>query len=308
MNRAWSLAIVGLGAAVALINLPAMMASQPTLAIGAMPAAFSAESVGLRFGARSQLNQAEFSVIEYFGDCAGVQTSELAASFISDKTPPAPYRRVIIHNITKGISANPYPFTNREYDERRSSSETARTTLGTTHDGKYFNLIEGANEFEYEIKERDRVIDSGKFSAQIAKSFQRVHRDAEWETKKVCKNSSVSLDECGDVRVSRQFKCSDGKVLKSFLEPDDSETYTRISNHTRSVIVFEIDGDTEVLDPGEARRYPSSSYGLKVRFNNTCADCDPNTSTNLTIGKRYVFKKTGSSSGKLLQLVPNRSN
>ncbi len=301
------MSLIGIGGAIAIVTTPTTIASsqsQMTVTVSAPP-----KAVGLRFGAQSQLNQAEFLVTEYSGDCAGIQTSELAASFISEKTPPAPYRRVLIRNITRGIIANPYPYTDREYDERRPSSETARTSLGSTHNGKYFNLMEGENEFEYEIKERDRVIDSGKFSAQIVKTLQRVQRDAEWENKKVCKNSSVSLNDCEDVRMSRQFKCSDGRVLKSFMEPDDSETYTRISNHTGSVIIFEIDGDSNVLNPGEAGRYPStSSYGLKVRFNNTCADCSPTTSTNLTVGKRYVFKKSGSGSGTLFQLVPNRSN
>ncbi len=304
INRTWIASLAGIGGAVAIVATSAMIAASQSQSIS-----IPSDSVGLIFESGSSLNQAGFAVTEYFGDCEGVQTPELLASFISAKTPPAPYRRVLIRNITQGISTNPYPYTDREYDERRPSSETARTSLGDTHNGKQFNLMEGNNEFEFEIKERDRVIDSGKFSAQVIKTLQQVQRDAEWEKKKVCKNSSVSLNECGDVRVSRQFKCSDGRVLKSFMEPDDRETYTRISNHTGSVIVFEIDGDSNVLNPGEAGRYPStSSYGLKVRFNNTCADCSPSTSTNLTIGKRYVFKKSGSGSGTLFQLVPNRSN
>jgi hypothetical protein len=304
MNRAWILsmsAIVGVFGSIATHPVPTSAQTQSVL--NPTPA------VGLRFGGRSPLNQANFLITEYFGDCQGTQISELEASFISEKTPPAPYRRVIIRNVTQGVSASPYPYTDREYDERRPSSETARTALGNTHDRRRFNLVEGNNEFEYEIKERDRVIDSGKFSAQILKSWQRVESNATWEQKKICKNSSVSLGECGDIRFVREFKCSDGRVLKSNMEPDDRETYTRISNHTGSVISFTVDGESEVLNPGDSRRYPSNStFGLKVRFNNTCADCEPTTSTSLTIGKRYVFRRSGSGSERGVQLVPNRSN
>jgi hypothetical protein len=303
MKQVWTLSmsvIVGVFGAIA-HPIPTFAQTQPT--------SNDTPSVGLRFGGQSPLNQAKFLVTEYFGDCQGTQISELEASFISDKTPPAPYRRVIIRNVTQGVSANPYPYTDREYDERRPTSEIARASLGNTHDRRRFNLVEGNNEFQYEIKERDRVIDSGKFSAQILKSFERVQRDAKWEQKKICKNSSVSLNECGDVRLVREFKCSDGRVLKSTMEPDDHETYTRISNHTSSVIAFTVGGESEVLSPGDSRRYPSnSSSGLKVRFNTTCADCDPTTSTTLTVGKRYVFRRSGSGSEKVFKLVSGGSD
>ncbi len=293
-------AIVGVFAAAATYAIPTSAQIQP---------AENPPSVGLRFGGRSPLNQANFLVTDYFGDCQGTQISELEASFISEKTPPAPYRRVIIRNVTRGVSANPYPYTDREYDERRPTSETARASLGDTHDRRRFNLIDGNNEFQYEIKERDRVIDSGKFSAQILKRLERVQRDAKWEQKKICKNSSVSLNECGDVRKVREFRCTDGRVLQSIMEPDDRETYTRISNHTGSVITFTVDGDSKVLNPGDSKRYPSdSSFGLKVRFNTTCGDCDPTTSTTLTAGKRYVFRRSGSGAARVFKLVSGGSD
>ncbi|KAM3095386.1 hypothetical protein ACKFKG_13765 [Phormidesmis sp. 146-35] len=303
MKRSWILsvsAIVGVFAAVT-HSLPTSAQTQsvtnPT------------PSVGLRFGGRSPLNQANFVMTEYFGDCQSTVISELEASFISEKTPPAPHRRVIIRNVTQGVSANPYPYTDREYDERRPTSETARASLGNTHDRRRFNLVEGNNEFQYEIKERNRVIDSGKFSAQVLKRLERVQSDAKWEQKKICKNSSVSLNECADIRKVREFKCRDGRVLQSIMEPDDRETYTRISNHTSSVIAFTVDGDSEVLNPGDSRRFSSnSSFGLKVRFNSTCADCDPTTSTTLTIGKRYVFRRSGSGTERVFKLVSGGSD
>lgn len=98
----------------------------------------------------------------------GTVAEGFRAWFVSPTLPPAPNLRVIIHNATAGINQNPSPYTNRTYDKGWISEELI-LGFGTQHNGDAFMLTDGKNDFTYEIKQGDRVLESGSFNAIITR-------------------------------------------------------------------------------------------------------------------------------------------
>lgn len=96
------------------------------------------------------------------------------AVFIS-KTMPAPGLRVVIRNVTPGIDQNPSPYTDREYD-KAPTSEGFKVNVGTAHSGRYLAVREGKNDFSYEIKQANSVIESGSFTATIERQTKAITR------------------------------------------------------------------------------------------------------------------------------------
>ncbi len=106
---------------------------------------------------------------------AGSQTRNLGtvaegfrAWFVSPSLPPAPNLRVIIRNVTAGMNQNPSPYTDRTYDKGWISEELT-LDFGTKHNGDSFVLADGKNSLTYEIKQGDRVLESGSFNATITR-------------------------------------------------------------------------------------------------------------------------------------------
>ena len=98
----------------------------------------------------------------------GTVAEGFRAWFVSPSLPPAPNLRVIIRNVTAGINQNPSPYTDRTYDKGWISEELT-LGFGTKHDGDAFVLADGKNSFTYEIKQGDRVLESGSFNATITR-------------------------------------------------------------------------------------------------------------------------------------------
>lgn len=116
----------------------------------------------------------EFKRIEYVGGCPGIaiEPNTAKARFTSDSALPAPGRRVRIRNITKGMDNQPYPYTDRQYEQGRYS-EGFDLHLEYRHRNQTFSVLESENKFEYEIYEiyeDDRVIEKGSFTAVVAVS------------------------------------------------------------------------------------------------------------------------------------------
>ena len=133
--------------------------------------------IGWEFLGSRELNQVEINETKYKGECPGYSWSSQEARFTSSTTPPARKRRVIVKNITRGVASDPYPYTDREYYDGRSSEGT-EMIFGTKHHSKYFRVLDGDNKFEYEIKERDRVLESGVFIAVIKRNIDVRQRDS----------------------------------------------------------------------------------------------------------------------------------
>ncbi|NJR52357.1 MAG: hypothetical protein HC780_25060 [Leptolyngbyaceae cyanobacterium CSU_1_3] len=268
------------------ISLTATIAAAaPTSEISPRPQA--ASEIGFEFPGSRELNQAAVTEVEYDGECPGKESPTTEAKFSSTKTPPAAGRRVTVRNVTRGVTSDPYPYTNREYHQGRSS-ESTRIALGAKHDGKQLRVLEGENQFEYEIKQGDRVIDSGTFTAMFEKIVDVQRRDAVASRESICMNSAVALNVCADIRARTEYKCPRGRVIRSLLEPADRGITTLIANQTFKSIVYKLNGEIRRLSPGDSATYTGNS--LNLNFNPTCTTCEPTRSLSLQPGKRYQFR------------------
>ncbi|MEB3292247.1 MAG: TMEM14 family protein [Synechococcales bacterium] len=290
-----SLPHLAFGVSLGCLSLSAIFSFSQTVqanTIAPGSSAATATAMGWEFDGRQTLNLVSLRETQYVGDCPGQDTETVEARFTSSNVPPAPGRRVMIRNVTRGVGSDPFPFTDREYEKGRAS-EATKMEFGSKHSSKRLRVLPGENQFEYEIRQDGRVIDSGSFVATLEKRYQEIRRNAEWREEEVCANSSVSNNVCADLRQRRQLRCADGRVLQSYMEPDDRTYRTIISNQTHKDISFTIDGRIYHLDPGESTRFRRSS-SFNLRYNATCGTCAPTHSNNVTAGKRIKFTRRGS--------------
>jgi hypothetical protein len=89
------------------------------------------------------------------------------ARFLSKTVPPASGLSVVIRNTTSGIDQSLSPYTDREYSQS-DHSESFIVKQDTVHSARYLAVIPGMNTFTYQIRENDKVIESGSFTAMIA--------------------------------------------------------------------------------------------------------------------------------------------
>lgn len=257
--------------------------------------------IGWEFLGSRDLNQASITQTQYEGECPGTDDSSVEAQFTSDRTPPGRRRRVTIRNVTRGLGSDPYPYTDRDYDEGRSS-EATRMEFGTTHSGRRFRVLEGENEFEYEIRERRQVIDSGRFTATIERLVDVQRRDTTAQTESVCMNSAVGLNVCADVRTRTNYTCPGGRVLRSIMQPNNPEISTLVSNQTPSYMEYWLNGRIQQLPSGRERIYTGNSLTLEFQATTNCsgwAGCPPPQTLNLQPGKRYQFRSTQFGTGTI---------
>ncbi|WP_293095979.1 hypothetical protein [Moorena sp. SIOASIH] len=250
--------------------------------------------IGWEFLGSRELNQVEIHETKYKGECPGYSWSSREARFTSSTTPPARKRRVIVRNITRGVASDPYPFTDREYYEGRSSEGT-RMSFGTKHHSKYFHVLNGENTFEYEIKERNRVIESGVLTAVIKRNVDVRQRDSYPITKSVCMNSEVPMSLCADIRTLTQYKCGSDWVIRSFIQPNTPEVGTLISNQTPYSVKYWINNRIQKLSSGSDRIYTNNFLNIKFKScsvgtgdGKNSKECTIKT-RSLERGKRYKF-------------------
>jgi hypothetical protein len=86
--------------------------------------------------------------------------------FVSERTPPSPGLRVVVRNMSLKETSEPIPYSDREYD-KGSRSEGFVAGLETEHQSRFLALQPGVNQFAYEIKRGEQVIESGQFTADI---------------------------------------------------------------------------------------------------------------------------------------------
>ncbi|MDF5736051.1 MAG: hypothetical protein PUQ00_10405 [Nostoc sp. S13] len=262
----------------------------------------SSADIGWEFVGSRELNKASIQEIEYDGECPGKDSGSIKAWFTSSKTHPASKRRVVVKNVTRGLESDPYPYTDREY-QKGKSSEGTQIAFGTKHRGSNFVVMEGENEFQYEIKENKKVIDSGSFTAIIDKKLDVRRRDATVTKNSTCFNSAVDLNVCADIRTKTAYTCPNNEILRSIFEPINPEISTIISNQMSGKIVYLLNGNKHTLRPGEEEKYTGED--LKIQFNSTCRiGCTLTTPPqSLQPGKRYQFKSSPISGGEIIQLV-----
>lgn len=177
----------------------------PSLAQEAAPTT-SPPAVGLVVDGQSQLNAASITNIEYRGECPGRKAGTVPARFMSTATPPAPGRRVVVRNVSLGVRDDPFPFTDRDYSQGRSSEATL-LSYGTKQELRTFSVIPGVNNFEYEIKQGDRVIDKGNFQATIQFQQEVERRWADCNREQYCTDGKP-LDKCAERNLRYRIKCT----------------------------------------------------------------------------------------------------
>ena len=122
------------------------------------------EEVGFESEGQRELNKVIVPYIRYYGECPGKAYRYKRSWFTSSKFTPRKNRRVIITNITRGLSPEKPPYTNREYYSGRAS-EGFDVLFGTKHHNRYLAVLNGINDFEYEIKDKKTTIARGFFQA-----------------------------------------------------------------------------------------------------------------------------------------------
>ena len=249
--------------------------------------------IGWEFLGSRELNQVEINETKYKGECPGYSWSSREARFTSSTTPPARKRRVIVKNITRGVASDPYPYTDREYYDGRYSEGT-EMSFGKRHHSKYFHVLDGDNTFEYEIKERDRVLESGVFTAVIKRNINVRQRDSYPITKSVCMNSEVPMSLCADIRTITEYKCG-SSVIRSFLKPKTTEVGTLISNQTLYSVKYWINDRIQKLSSGSDKIYTNNFLNIKFKScyvgtgdGKNSKECTLKT-RSLERGKRYKF-------------------
>jgi hypothetical protein len=256
-------------------------------------------TIGFVFEGVRTINTVALTTFEYTGECPGQTAPEIRAWFQSEQTPPARRRRVLIRNVTPGVRPDAQPFTNREYDEG-SISEPFLVEFGTQHSNRRLRVLEGENEFRYEITERRNVIESGTFFALFENTVQTQARNSTYQSQQVCANSSVALGTCADVRTSNRWVCPDGRILRQETIPQ-GPVRTLLSNQMFYPVSYEVAGRVYRLQPGDEQTLTGSNFS-------SIAIIHPQTgvtsSRPLTPGTRYRF--TNMSTGPSLSEWYNR--
>lgn len=174
--------------------------STPLVFMGSFPVRGQSSStqpeVGFEVEGQSQLNQIVLPLYRYVGECPSSQIyiGKIKAWFTSSTEPPKKGRKVIIRNISRGMSPDNFPFTERDYSKGRSS-ESTNITIGTEHRNRVFVVKRDNNDFEYEIREENSVIERGQFSAFVTGSstVSEVNREATETDKGYCAEKGSGL-------------------------------------------------------------------------------------------------------------------
>jgi hypothetical protein len=114
--------------------------------------------------------------VEYVGECPGETNPAARARFFSTTTRPAPDLRAIVRNVTFGFSGETQPFTDREYHSG-DVSEGFNIQFGEQHSGRFLAVQPGENQFEYQIKRGQQIIENGEFTTSFDQKTVRRSRN-----------------------------------------------------------------------------------------------------------------------------------
>lgn len=133
---------------------------------------------GFKFARQNASDTASGTLIkvEYVGECPGETNPVAKARFFSTKTRPAPDLRAIVKNVTFGFSGETKPFTDREYHSG-DVSEGFNIQFGEQHSGRFLAVQPGENQFEYQIKRGQQVVETGEFTASFDQKTVQRSRD-----------------------------------------------------------------------------------------------------------------------------------
>ena len=104
--------------------------------------------------------------VVYTGGCPGSTLNPVRGYYFDTEVPTAAGRRVRIVNVTPGMNADPYPFTDREY-KAGGRSEKIDFFPRSNHGQRYFSVAEGLNDFEVTYLDGGRVVETKFFQFPV---------------------------------------------------------------------------------------------------------------------------------------------
>ena len=167
------------------------------------------------------LNRVELQQITYVGDCPGEQQPELRGLSFLAALPPAPFQRITLQNLATG------GYTEREYDERRRSSEAFSIALGQGQRGSYLTVAPGLNTLNYQVRNRVQKIGLGQGTATLQvvvnrmsqnRRFSEVREDRYCSGEKTSRRTSLDACPNGLISLERIGVCPGGKTTTLSLE------------------------------------------------------------------------------------------
>ena len=157
------------------------------------------------------INQITVNRIDFVGDCPGQGIDRIDGVAFRAELPPAPSHRILITNQTTG------GFTDREYDERRSSSEAFVVAIGQGQHGSFLSLAPGLNTFTYTVRQTKPQQQIASGVARLWVKEERLTRSRSFSTINVDQycllSRSRDLSSCanGLTTVERTGICPDGQ-------------------------------------------------------------------------------------------------
>ncbi|MFZ9519412.1 MAG: hypothetical protein ACO3A4_02945 [Silvanigrellaceae bacterium] len=107
-----------------------------------------------------------FQQVVYTGACPGTSIDPVRGYFFDPGIPTLPGRRVRVVNVTPGMSGDPFPFTDREY-QSGGRSEKIDFLPSSRHRQRWFSVAEGMNDFEVTVTDGGRVVDTKQFAFPV---------------------------------------------------------------------------------------------------------------------------------------------
>jgi hypothetical protein len=157
------------------------------------------------------INQITVNRIDYIGDCPGQGVDRIGGVSFRAELDPAPSQRILITNQTTG------GFTDREYDERRTSSEAFVVASGQGQHGSFLSLAPGLNTFTYAVRQPKPQQQMASGVARLWVQEERLTRSRSFSTINVDQYCLISrsrdLSSCanGLTTVERTGMCPDGQ-------------------------------------------------------------------------------------------------
>lgn len=117
------------------------------------------------------VDRVELQQITNYGDCPGEEQPELRGLSFLAALPPAPFQRITLQNLATG------GYTDREYDERRRSSEAFSIALGQGQRGSYLTVAPGPNTLNYQVRNRVQKIALAQGAATLQVAVNRLSQN-----------------------------------------------------------------------------------------------------------------------------------
>lgn len=124
------------------------------------------EGAGIETVGSASIHTLRIAKTIFEGECPGETQYPITGYFVNDDLPPRPGLTLKLTNMSRGLSPDDPPFTNRTYDRGRAS-QSFDIALGERHRGRYFVVREGRNLMQYEIFQAGNTVSTGTFTVRV---------------------------------------------------------------------------------------------------------------------------------------------